>query len=69
MWPLKNGNCHIENWALFWVFQEWHIAQGCYWHLDGQTFIGRINLGMWPLKLIMSESQAMFWGLHIATDI
>ena len=30
----------------------------------GKTFIFRVNLGMWPLKLIISEKQALFWGFQ-----
>ena len=25
-------------------------------------FIFRVNLGMWPLKSIVLEKQALFWG-------
>ena len=32
--------------------------------IDGKTFIFRVNLGMWPLKSIVSEKQAMFWGFQ-----
>ena len=28
---------------------------------DGKTFIFRVNLGMWPLKLIVLEKQTLFW--------
>ena len=31
--------------------------------IDGKTFIFRVNLGMWPLKSIVSEKWALFWGL------
>ena len=27
-------------------------------------FIFRVNLGMWPLKLIVLEKQALFWGFQ-----
>ena len=27
----------------------------------GKTFIFQVNLGMWPLKLIVLEKQALFW--------
>ena len=27
-------------------------------------FIFRVNLGMWPLKSIVSEKQALFWGFQ-----
>ena len=30
--------------------------------IDGKTFIFRVNLGMWPLKSIVLEKQALFWG-------
>ena len=29
--------------------------------IDGKTFIFQVNLGMWPLKLIVLEKQALFW--------
>ena len=29
--------------------------------IDGKTFIFQVNLGMWPLKSIVSEKQALFW--------
>ena len=32
--------------------------------IDGKTFIFRVNLGMWPLKMIVSEKQALFWGFN-----
>ena len=32
--------------------------------IDGKTFIFRVNLGMWPLKSIVSEKQALFWGFQ-----
>ena len=32
---------------------------------DGKTFIFRVNLGMWPLKSIVSEKWALFWGFNI----
>ena len=28
---------------------------------NGKMFIFRVNLGMWPLKLIILEKQALFW--------
>ena len=31
-----------------------------YKEIDGKTFIFRVNLGMRPLKLIVSEKQALF---------
>ena len=32
--------------------------------IDGKMFIFRVNLGMWPLKSIVSEKQALFWGFQ-----
>ena len=32
--------------------------------IDGKMFTSRVNLGMWPLKLIVSEKWALFWGFH-----
>ena len=32
--------------------------------IDGKTCILRVNLGMWPLKSIISENWAMFWGFQ-----
>ena len=31
--------------------------------IDGKTFIFRVNLGMWPHKLIVSEKRTLFWGV------
>ena len=30
--------------------------------IDGNTFIFRVNLGMWHLKSVVSEKQTLFWG-------
>ena len=32
--------------------------------IDRKTFIFRVNLGMWPLKLLVSEKRALFWGFQ-----
>ena len=32
--------------------------------IDEKTFIFRVNLGMWPLKSIVSEKEALFWGFQ-----
>ena len=32
--------------------------------IDSKTFILRENLGMWPLKSIVLEKQALFWGFQ-----
>ena len=32
--------------------------------IDGKTFILRVNLGMQPIKLIISEIRALFWGFN-----
>ena len=32
--------------------------------ISGKTFIFRVNLGMWPLKSIISEKWALFWGFQ-----
>ena len=40
-----------------------HIYE-IYKKIDGKTFIFRVNLGMWPLKLIVSENWALFWGFQ-----
>ena len=29
--------------------------------IDGKMFIFQVNLGMWPLKSIVLEKQALFW--------
>ena len=29
--------------------------------IEGKMFIFRVNLGMWPLKLIVLEKRALFW--------
>ena len=37
-----------------------HI-EGVSEEIDGKMFLLRVNLGMWPLKLNISEKQALFW--------
>ena len=37
---------------------------GLFKEIDGKMFIFRVNLGMWLLKLIISEKWALFWGFH-----
>ena len=32
--------------------------------IDGKMIIFQVNLGMWPLKSIISEKQALFWGFQ-----
>ena len=32
--------------------------------IDGKMFFFRVDLGMWPLKLIILEKQALFWGFQ-----
>ena len=32
--------------------------------IDGKTFIFQVNLVMWPLKLIISEKQALCLGFQ-----
>ena len=32
--------------------------------IDGKMFIFQVNLGMWPLKSIILEKQALFWGFQ-----
>ena len=32
--------------------------------IDGKTFIFRVNLGIWHLKSIVSEKQALLWGFQ-----
>ena len=32
--------------------------------ISGKTWIFQLNLGMWPLKLIVLEKQAVFWGFQ-----
>ena len=32
--------------------------------IDGKTFMFRVNLGMWPLKSIILEKRALFWGFQ-----
>ena len=32
--------------------------------IDGKTFIFQVNLGMWPLKSIISEKWSLFWGFQ-----
>ena len=32
--------------------------------IDWKTFIFQVNLGMWPLKSLISEKRALFWGFQ-----
>ena len=32
--------------------------------IDGKRFFFHVNLGMWPLKLIISEKRALCWGFQ-----
>ena len=32
--------------------------------IDEKTWIFQVNLGMWPLKSIVSEKWALFWGFQ-----
>ena len=32
--------------------------------IDEKMVIFRVNLGMWPLKSIISETQDLFWGFQ-----
>ena len=37
---------------------------GVFEEIDGKTFIFTVNLGMWPLKAIVLEKWALFWGFQ-----
>ena len=37
---------------------------GVFEEIDGKTCILRVHLGMWPLKSIILEKQALFWGFQ-----
>ena len=37
---------------------------GVFEEIDGKTFIFTVNLGMWPLKAIVLEKRALFWGFQ-----
>ena len=37
---------------------------GVFEGIDGKTFILRVNLGMWPLKSIVTEKWGLFWGFQ-----
>ena len=50
MWPLKS--IVLDKQALFWGFQ--HTFMVLPQEIDGKMFIFRVNLGMWPLKSIVS---------------
>ena len=52
----------MSNFTLLHTFsgQEWQFCQ----EIDGKTFIFRVNLGMWPLKLIVLKKWALFWGFQ-----
>ena len=42
----------------------WTHIYGVSEEIDGKTFIFRVNLGMWPLKSIVSEKWGLFEGLN-----
>ena len=42
----------------------WTHMYGVSEEIDGKTFIFKVNLGIWPLKSIVSEKQALFWGFQ-----
>ena len=46
------------------VLGVWTHIYGVSEEIDGKTFIFRVNLGMWPLKSIVLEKQALFWGFQ-----
>ena len=54
---VKNGNFTL---LLTCSGQEWHFSN----EKDEKTFIFRVNLGMWPLKSIVSEKWTLFWGFN-----
>ena len=54
---IKNGNFTL---LLTSSGQEWHFCH----EIDRKTFILRVNLGMWPLKSIIWEKRALFWGFQ-----
>ena len=37
---------------------------GVYKYINGKTLIFEINLGMWPLKSIIWEKEALFLGFQ-----
>ena len=43
------------------VLRVWTHIYGVSKDIGGKTFIFRVNLGMWPLKSIVSEKRALFW--------
>ena len=52
---VKNGNFTL---LLTSSGQEWHFCH----EIDRKTFIFWVNLGMWPLKSIVSEKWSLLWG-------
>ena len=43
------------------------VSTNIYWiskEIDGKTIIFQVNLGMWPLKSIVSEKRALLWGFQ-----
>ena len=61
MWPLKS----IISEKMFPVLRVSTHIEGISKEIDGKTmFIFRVDLGMWLLKSIVLESQALFWGFQ-----
>ena len=47
------------------VLRVWTHILGGSMEIDGKTFIFGVNLGMWPLKSIVLEKWALFWGFQL----
>ena len=58
MWPLKS----IVSGKMSTVLRVSTHIYGVSKDIDGKMFIFRVNLGMWPLKSIVLEKWALFWG-------
>ena len=46
------------------VLRVWTHIYGISKEIKGKTFIFRVNLGMWPIKSIVLEKWALFWGFQ-----
>ena len=53
-----------------WLGKTSHVLRvstyiyGVYKYINGKTLIFQINLGLWPLKLIILEKCSLFWGFQ-----
>ena len=60
MWPLKSIVLRKMSPVLMVSTHIYGVAK----EIDRKMFIFQVNLGMWPLKLIVLEKWALFWEIQ-----